>query len=54
MYFFEESILTEALLDTPTFEVPKNHLVLLFWSFKSPLMLYFDNILVFIVNKRVS
>ena len=32
----------------------KNLLVVLFWSFKSSLRLYFDNILGFIVNKAVN
>ena len=30
------------------------NLVILFWSFKSSLRLYFDNILGFIVNKAVN
>ena len=29
-------------------------LFILFWSFKSPLRLYFDNILRFIVNKAAN
>ena len=32
----------------------KNLFVILFWSFKSSLRLYFDNILGFLVNKAVN
>ena len=32
----------------------KNLLVILFWTFKSSMRLYFDNILGFILNKAVN
>ena len=32
----------------------KNLLVILFWTFKSSMRLYFDNILGFILNKTVN